>query len=220
MDDFQSHWDTLHANARFRPVYPNEHVVRFLMALRAKNGASRSRILDIGSGAGRHMKLTAELGFRSYGIDTSITGLRHAGGRMQESGLPHVLAQGSMLALPFGDASFEAIISFGVFYYGTAGQMKRAIAEAHRVLTPGGEMFAVLRTVGDYRFGKGTELERNTTQLDIEDTNERGTIQHFLDATDVPAYFSEFRRVQFEKTETTFANRSGVNSDWLITAEK
>jgi ubiquinone/menaquinone biosynthesis C-methylase UbiE len=220
MDDLQSHWDTLHANARFRPFYPNEHVVRFLMALRAKNKTSGARLLDIGTGAGRHMKLAAELGFRSYGIDTSITGLRHARERLQECNLPHVLAQASMLALPFKDASFEAIVSFGVFYYGTAGQMKKAITEAHRVLKSSGRIFAVLRTVHDYRFGKGRELEHNTTQLNIEDTNELGTIQHFLDAADVPVYFSEFRQVTFETTETTFANRRGVNSDWLITAEK
>jgi hypothetical protein len=41
-----------------------------------------------------------------------------------------------------------------------------------------------------------------------------------LDAGDVPRYFSEFGQVIFEKTETIFGNRRGVNSDWLITAEK
>lgn len=44
--------------------------------------------------------------------------------------------------------------------------------------------------------------------------------QHFLDAGDVPLYFSEFCQVTFEKDRTTFGNRRGVNSDWLITAER
>lgn len=221
MNDSQVHWDTLHANARFRPIYPNDHVVRFLMGFRAKKKqASGMRLLDIGTGAGRHARLAAELGFDAYGIDLSHTGLQHARLRLQECHLPHAFAQASMLALPFRDASFEAAISFGVFYYGRAEQMKKAIAEARRVLTGGGAIFAILRTIDDYRFGKGAELEHNTTQLNIEDTNEFGTIQHFLDDGDVPLYFSEFGQVTFEKTETTFANRSGVNSDWLITAEK
>lgn len=220
MNDSQAHWDTLHANARFRPVYPNEHVVRFLMGFHAKKQASRMRLLDIGAGAGRHTKLAAELGFQPHGIDLSFTGLQHARQRLQECLLPHTFAQASMLSLPFRDASFDAVISFSVFCYGSSEQMKKAIAEAHRVLTPGGAVFVVLRTVHDYRCGKGTALEHNTTQLNIEDTNEYRTIQHFLDTGDVPRYFSEFRQVTFEKTETTFANRRGVNSDWLITAEK
>lgn len=220
MDQLQEHWDTLHANARFRPAYPNEHVVRFFMALRAKNNGSAARILDIGAGAGRHMKLAAELGFNPFGIDISVLGLQHARRRLPESRDPLILAQASMLALPFGEASFDAVLSFGVFYYGTAKEMKEAIAEAYRVLKPSGTIFVVLRTVHDYRFGRGTALSNNTTQLNIEDTNEYGTVQHFLDDGDVPDYFSEFRQVTFEKTETTFGNRRGVNSDWLITAEK
>jgi ubiquinone/menaquinone biosynthesis C-methylase UbiE len=221
MDDSQAHWDSLHATARFRPVYPNDHVVRFLVGFRArKKAASPMRLLDIGAGAGRHTKLAAELGFKPCGIDLSIAGLQHAQSRLQDCPLPHFFAQASMLALPFRDDLFDAIVSFGVFYYGTAAEMKKAIAESHRVLTPSGAVFVVLRTTDDYRFGKGKELERNTIQLNIEDTNEYGTIQHFLDAGDVPVYFSEFRQVSFEKTQTTFANRSGVNSDWLITAQK
>jgi ubiquinone/menaquinone biosynthesis C-methylase UbiE len=221
MNDSQAHWDTLHANARFRPVCPNDHVVRFLMGIRArKKSDGQMRLLDIGAGAGRHTKLAAELGFEPWGVDYSFPGLQHAQTRLQECHVPRGFAQASMLALPFRNNSFEAVISFGVFYYGTNVQLRKAIAEAYRVLKPGGTIFCVLRTGDDYRFGKGPELERNTTQLNIEDINEYGTIQHFLDAGDVPVYFSEFRQVSFEKTETTFSNRRGVNSDWLITAEK
>jgi ubiquinone/menaquinone biosynthesis C-methylase UbiE len=178
------------------------------------------RFLDVGTGAGRHTKLAGELGFNPYGIDTSRVGLQHARDRLRESRLPHSLAQASMLALPFRDASFEAVLSFGVFYYGTAEQMKKAIRETYRVLAAGGAAFVVLRSVNDYRFGKGQALGHHTFRLEIEDTNECGTIQHFLDIDDIPLYFSEFSRVSFEKTETTFANRQGVNSDWLITAQK
>ncbi len=178
------------------------------------------RVLDVGMGAGRHTKLAAELGFHACGVDTSLTGLHHARERLREHELIHSLAQASMLALPFRSASFDAIVSFGVFYYATAAQMKMAIAEAYRVLVPGGSAFVVLRSVSDYRFGKGKRLEHGTFRLETDDTNEFGTIQHFLDAGDVPVYFSEFSRVTFEKTETTFANRQGVNSDWLITAQK
>ncbi len=54
----------------------------------------------------------------------------------------------------------------------------------------------------------------------FDDTNERGTVQHFVEASDVPILFEEFSEVQFEMTETTFNDRHAANSDWLITVRK
>jgi ubiquinone/menaquinone biosynthesis C-methylase UbiE len=221
MHDAASHWNQLHESPRFRPSYPNDHVVRFLIATRGLlSPATPARFLDIGAGAGRHVKLAAELGYWPSGVDISLVGLAHAYQRFCDAGTRLLLAQASMLRLPFADQSFHAVLSFGVFYYGRAEEMKRAIHETHRVLARGGRAFVVLRTTADYRFGKGLELEPNTFELGISDTNELGTIQHFLAAPDIPDYFAAFREVSFEKTETTFANRANVNSDWLITAEK
>ena len=158
-----------------------------------------ARFLDIGLGAGRHTKLAAELGFRAFGMDISFVGLQHARERLLTAGLDARLAQASMLDLPFSECSFAAVLSFGVFYYGTEKEMKQAIAEVHRVLIPGGKAFLVTRTAGDYRFGKGTRLGRNTFELDIDDTNEYGSVQHFLASDDVPLYFSEFAHAASRK---------------------
>jgi SAM-dependent methyltransferase len=221
MHDAAAHWNQLHESPRFRPSYPNDHVVRFLIATRGLISQGRpARFLDVGAGAGRHVNLAAELGFIPYGVDISLVGLTHAYARLRHARTPLLLAQASMLRLPFADHSFQAVLSFGVFYYGRAEDMKRAIHATHRVLAPGGRAFVVLRTTADYRFGKGLELEANTFQLNISDTNEVGTIQHFLSASDVSDYFGGFSKVNFEQTETTFANRGNVNSDWLITAER
>jgi SAM-dependent methyltransferase len=218
MSDRISHWDRLHEQQRFRPVYPSEHVVRFLMASRSVfDGQSPPRFLDIGTGAGRHTKLAAELGFDAFGTDISFTGLHHARKRLHQSGFPARLAQASTLALPFRDRSFAVALSYGVFYYGTADEMKGAIAEMRRILVPGGRALVIVRTTDDYRFGKGKQLGHNTFQLEIAETNECGSIQHFLAANDVPVYFADFSGLTFERTDTTFANRTGVNSDWLIT---
>jgi len=220
MQKAEAHWNQLHDNPRFRPLYPNDHVVRFMMANRALAARSCPRFLDIGTGAGRHTKLAADLGFLPYGVDISFVGLQHAHQRLQEAGARHWLAQASMVGIPFCDNSFVVVLSYGVFNYGTAAEMKQAIREIHRVLAPDGKTFVMLRTVDDYRFGRGKRLEPHTFQLEIADTNEQGTIQHFLAAEDIPAYFADFSTVSFEKTETTVAARTRVDSDWLITAEK
>jgi len=221
MFDSSSHWDELHQNPRFRPMYPNDHVVRFLMTNRELLERHHpARFLDIGLGAGRHTKLAAELGFRACGIDISFVGLQHARERLLTAELRASLSQASMLALPFMDCSFAAVLSYGVFNYGTANEMKQAIAEVCRILVPGGRAFVVLRTTDDYRFGKGVRLGHNTFELSITETNEFHSTQHFVAADEIPVYFANFARVSFEKADTTFGNRTGLNSDWLITAEK
>jgi ubiquinone/menaquinone biosynthesis C-methylase UbiE len=221
MDDARKHWDRLHDNPRFRPLYPNDHVVRFLIANHNFAGAcGRPRCLDIGTGTGRHMKLASELGLTSYGVDISLSGLKHTSARLLNAGIPPFLAAASMREIPFADQSFNLMISYGVFYYGMRCDMDQAIREVYRLLVPGGKAFIVLRTTNDYRFGKGEKLELNTFRLNIPDTNELNTVQHFLTAEDIPVRFSGYTAVSFEKTETTSGGRLRLDSDWLIIATK
>ncbi len=221
MQDAEKHWDELHQHSRFRPAYPSDHVVRFMMAsLGRLEPTGATRFLDVGVGAGRHLRLAADLGFTAFGIDLSSIGLRYARERLQFENIPALLARASMLALPFPESSFQILLSYGVFYYGNSLEMQRAIDETYRVLTPGGRGFIVVRTTEDCRFAKGDRIENNTYRLTTAETNEAGTIQHFLAADDVPIYFAQFSRLSFEKSETTFADRSLLNSDWLVTVEK
>jgi SAM-dependent methyltransferase len=213
-------WNDLHEQPRFRPRYPHESVIRFLVAHFPPERRPSLRALDIGVGAGRHAKLLCELGFQTSGIDTSDEGLRHCRDWLRALNYEATILQASMSNMPFANDSFDLAISFGVYYYADSAGMSQAVAELHRVLVPGALAFVVLRTTDDYRFGKGAPLEKNTFRLEIKETNEYGTVQHFLGASDVPLMFSSFTEVEFEKTETTFNQRQAVNSDWLITVRK
>jgi len=220
--DPPSFWDRLHHQPRFRPLYPSEHVVRFLVRYYRpvlERGKS-PKILDIGVGGGRHTKLVWELGFDAFGIDISTVGLKYTRSWILNQGGRTELVRASMGALPFKSEEFDAVISFGVFNYGTAKEMCMAIREVHRILRAKGKAFIVLRTTQDYRYGKGDSIEPNTFLLRIQETNEEGTFQHFLPEKAVFDYFSIFSCLEFEKTETTFMNRQRLNSDWLITVGK
>lgn len=166
------------------------------------------------------MTLAADLGFFPVGTDVSQNGLHHARQRLVGHHVPHAVVYAGMTDLPFADNTFPVVLSYGVFYYGTAGDMRKAIHEALRVMCLGGRILVVLRSTRDYRFGKGEQLERNTYRLEISDTNEFGTTLHFLTATDIAEYFRDFAQVSFERSELTFGNRSRLDSDWIITAEK
>jgi SAM-dependent methyltransferase len=130
------------------------------------------------------------------------------------------LKRAAMTELPFESNSFDVVLSYGVFYYGTAEDMRRAIDEVHRVLKAGGRAFVVVRTTDDFRHGKGRALEEDTYLLTISETNEEGTVQHFLSEPALRAAFAAFSNLEFEKMETTFAARTAKNSDWLISVVK
>jgi SAM-dependent methyltransferase len=212
-------WDQLHTQRRFRPAYPSEHVVRFVRSLPDEGGRAR-RALDIGCGGGRHTVLLAESGFAVDAVDISEEGLAHTRATLHAAGLDATLGVASMTSLPFGADTFDAAVSFGVFYYGTADEGRAAVSELHRVLRPGGRAFVVVRTRDDYRYGKGEEIEPGTFLIDADDTNERDTVQSFLGEDEVAERFAAFSELSFELTETSFGGRTGKNSDWLVSATK
>ncbi|MGO9903232.1 MAG: class I SAM-dependent methyltransferase [Solirubrobacteraceae bacterium] len=218
--DAAGFWDSLHEQARFRPSYPSEHVVRFLARRACVHLPWRQRALDIGVGGGRHTILLAKFGYAVDGVDISAEGIRQTQNVLAEDGVSAELRQASMGLLPFAPDTFDVVLSVGVFYYGTAAEGQAAIDEVRRVLKPNGEALVVMRTARDVRRGRGEALGDEAYRLLTHDTNEYGTIQHFLTEQAVRDAFAGFSELQFELTETTFANRTARNSDWLISVRK
>ncbi len=106
-------WSDLHRDARYRPRWPSEHVVRWLSRLDGHGLA-----LDIGAGAGRHTKLLSEFGYTAVATDISLTGLRCC--YLMDDGdtyMQHACAQATCDALPFKDESFDVALAYAVAYY-------------------------------------------------------------------------------------------------------
>lgn len=106
----------------FVPVY-----AALADALRISRG---TRVLDVGCGAGGGLQRYAGRGAGVAGVDAAEGLLAIAGARVGAAELHH----GSMTALPWGDAVFDAVAGVNSFVYADDG----ALAEAHRVLRPGG----------------------------------------------------------------------------------
>ncbi len=98
--------------------------------------------LDAGCGGGRFVVALARLGAaRVEGIDVSEEAVKAANARLAERGLSaEAKAQvASVLDIPFGDATFDYVISSGVIHH--TPDPKRAFLELTRVLRPGGKLF-------------------------------------------------------------------------------
>jgi SAM-dependent methyltransferase len=215
-------WEALHEHERFLPRYPSEEVVRFVMGRFPKDPASRgrTRILDIGCGAGRHLAFLAREGFKAAGTDFSEKGLVAARARLNAAGLRAAVVAGDMRALPYASSSYEGALAFGSFYYSDCEGFKKAVGELYRVLKPGGHGLVVTRTKRDCRFEVGSKLDANTCCLESVLTNESGMMNCFFDEAEVRAVFSRFSRVDVDLLELTLGGGEIRNSDWIVTVTK
>jgi ArsR family transcriptional regulator len=108
---------------------------------RALPRQSLGRLVDIGTGTGRMIELFGPRSSQAIGIDRSSEMLRLARVKLEAAGIASSLRQGDMYSLPLGDESADSIIIHQVLHY--AHSPASAIAEAARVLAPGGTLLVV-----------------------------------------------------------------------------
>ncbi|MGE4084768.1 MAG: class I SAM-dependent methyltransferase [Vicinamibacterales bacterium] len=126
----------------------------------AAGGRSGLRLLDCGCGTGANLALLAGHG-DAFGFDLTARGLHFA----KSHGATRI-AQASIGAIPFPDASFDVVTSFDVLY-GLPDDVEVAAArEMVRVLRPGGALLVTVAAFESLRGGHGTfsrEVRRYTT---------------------------------------------------------
>lgn len=107
--------------------------------LRATTGIGEIRgkdVLEIGVGLGSDHFTLASGGNRMTALDLSREHLRLTQRHLSLEGLSTTAVHGDMEKMPFPDASFDVVYSFGVLHH--TDHMERAVAEIKRVLRPGG----------------------------------------------------------------------------------
>jgi SAM-dependent methyltransferase len=105
--------------------------------------ASIASLLDIGTGTGRLLELLAERTQRALGVDASREMLALARARLSERGLADrcSVRLADMYRLPLADARFDVVTMQMVLHY--AEDPAAALAEAARVLSPGGTLLVL-----------------------------------------------------------------------------
>jgi ubiquinone/menaquinone biosynthesis C-methylase UbiE/DNA-binding transcriptional ArsR family regulator len=99
------------------------------------------RLLDVGTGTGRMIELLGPRAMQAIGVDKSSEMLRLARVKLESAGIPSSLRQADMYALPLADGSADSIVIHQVLHY--AHNPAAALAEAGRVLRPGGRLLVV-----------------------------------------------------------------------------
>lgn len=129
--------------------------LRYLPNVVDFQGYRRRRILEVGCGIGTDLVRFARGGACVTGIDLAARSIELARRNVALHGLR---AQGLCVAdgeaLPFEDGHFDVVYAHGVLQY--AANPARLVAEAHRVLEPGGE--AVFMVYNRYSWLKALSM--------------------------------------------------------------
>jgi SAM-dependent methyltransferase len=97
-------------------------------------GSRTLSVLDAGCGTGGMLQTLAEMG-STVGMDLSADAIEFARRRNADR-----LLQASISSLPFREATFDLVTSFDVIYHRAVPNDEEALAEAARVLRPGGTL--------------------------------------------------------------------------------
>jgi ArsR family transcriptional regulator len=99
-------------------------------------------LVDLGTGTGRMLELFAPRAARALGFDLSRDMLAYARMKLDRAGLAHAQARhGDLYNVPLGDGAADAVILHQVLHF--LDDPAAAIAEAARLLAPGGRLLVV-----------------------------------------------------------------------------
>jgi SAM-dependent methyltransferase len=130
----QSDRRALEAHRPFgHPGYPAEAPYSRLVDWEGVRGR---RVLEIGCGLGLHASLFAAAGARVVTVDLTETAAKLARARFVQGRVGAGLARADGERLPFPDASFDQVWSWGVIHH--SANTPAIVAEVRRVLKPGG----------------------------------------------------------------------------------
>lgn len=114
------------------------HIRELLCAL----NLAGKRVLEVGTGVGTDARLMIAQGASYCGINVDAGSARITHRALEVFGLCGEVRQASALEIPYPDASFDIVYSFGVLHH--IPSVGDAVIEINRVLKPGGRLVVML----------------------------------------------------------------------------
>jgi len=189
----QNTWDTHYTRPRAGQIYPDENVVRILKKEFSALDSSL-RVLDLGSGSGRHLPLLSEHFAQTHACDFSPNSLK----LYTDTNIAR--SQAALPNLPYADGTFDFILCWGVLHYLHDDALMPAVAEIHRILTPNGKVFLTLRADSD------THLQQQLRTGDLKDGHAR-----LFSKSEALALFASFAETRYG-----YIVRQPVGEEFLV----
>jgi ubiquinone/menaquinone biosynthesis C-methylase UbiE len=119
---------------------------------------SEKDVLEVGCGSGIAAQMFAEAGARLTAVDLTPWAVATTRARLEAFGLPGTVLEADGEALPFDDASFDLVFSWGVIHH--SSDMDRALRELVRVCRPGGELVLMVYHRRSFFYGAYKGFQR------------------------------------------------------------
>lgn len=206
--DTSAGWEHLFQSGHFPPRFqtladPNTSVVAWADTL-----PSRASVLDVGCGIGRHVVYLGERGFIPSGVDLSPLGVQTTREVCAERNIPFDGRVAHMTALPWPDATFDAVVTTSTIAHLRRADIFKTMAEIRRVLKPGGFLLADFLHKGTRSYehirqqaatGEVSEIEPNTfadesSHPDIDD--DAFLPHHYSDEAELHEFCSAFEIIR------------------------
>lgn len=169
------------------------------------------RILDIGSGSGRHTVFLAEKGYQAACLDSSPEAVRLCKMWLAEKNLSADVRIGNFLEeLPYEDGYFDAVIAVQSIHHALIENIRKLIGEIKRVLRPGGLIFVTVPSVPNPRVSYD-EIAPFT--LVPQTGTEKGLVHYYFIPVTLLAAFSDFKVINLKLDETAHYCLTGLRKD-------
>ncbi|MFX1419768.1 MAG: class I SAM-dependent methyltransferase [Promethearchaeota archaeon] len=156
------------------------------------------KILDVGSGTGRHLVFFSKKGFEVYGFDASPKAISIAKKWLEEENLVGSLKLHRMEEkFPYQDLFFDAVISIQAMHHNKIKDILVTVGEIERVLKNGGIIFITfpkLEGVLESDDWKLEEIEKGT--YIPQAGQEKGLPHHFFTIEEILEVFGSFNLLE------------------------
>jgi len=205
--------------------YPDEYVIRFFF----KHGLHNSpgRALEAGCANGCNLRLFREYGWNTIGIDINRDSIsdaeanfaaesfhgRPAGAQNACRFVRHDLKDG----LPQGlGGPFDCLLFPSSLYYIPRASMVQVLTDVRRIARLGAAFYLRMRTVADFRFGRGEPVERNGFHLTTEITGERGALNVFYEEHELVEMLRDFLSADPSSMKVLHVDYQNVQNETVV----
>jgi SAM-dependent methyltransferase len=152
------------------------------VAARLLREANARKVLDFGSGTGRHTVYLAKMGFEVYGFDWSEAAVRLAKRELAKQGLSAELRVWDMtvIPLPYPDSFFDGVVAVRVIHHTFANAVRRVAAEIERITKLGGLVYVEVPTYEKAQRLDGMRSEEPEPGTFIPSEGDEAGIPHHL----------------------------------------